>query len=549
MKSPLAVMVGLALILGCLVGCQAQPGPPPLASDEEIQADIQADNSVSSTATSTRKPEYRPKTYSFGIDPLRGGFNPHLISDDTQFVQLLASLVLPSAFRQGRMDTDLLVSAEPIEPAAGAAQTLRYEIQPEAQWSDGVPVTGTDFEYLWRAMTSTPAVLDPAGYQRISAVRTEGSGKIVEVDFSTPVADWTQLFSNILPSYLVGDPEGFATAFSSDIPASAGRFMVSSIDRATGTVTLNRNDRFWGRRPARIDSLIFSEIRSQDQGTQLLRSGQFARLDLLPQETSTLAYSLLPEVHITPVTTRRQLSVIANAYSPLVNSVSERRELFSLIDVPSLARLSAQRSDNVQPGTQMFSESADVPELVQRTASRPLVVAVDPMHTEAKLAAQGLVDMLTNQGVTVRLKETDLSRIARRDLPSLSADLVVTWTTQPTSALEAVSAYECPGTVRDVRTANLSGFCDPVVQQQLRTFVAESASEGQVKEFVDQIEQRQTLTLTVMAESRIVVSSTTASNKAAISALEAWALGSFPQEEQRTPQVTPSAREEKEKRF
>ncbi len=535
MKSPLAVITGLAVLLGTLGGCQAQPGPPPLASDEEIQALT----TPTSTATSPRKPEYLPKTYSFGIDPLQGGFNPHLISDDSQFVQLLASLVLPSAFREGRMDTDLLVSARPIAPAAGAAQTVRYEIQPEAQWSDGVPVTGNDFEYLWRAMTSTPAVLDSAGYQRISAIRTSSSGKTVDVDFSTPVADWTQLFSHILPSYLVGDPQDFSTAFSTGIPASAGRFMVSSINRSTGTVTLNRNDRFWGTHPARIDSLIFTEIRSQDQGSQLLRSRQAAQLDILPEETSALAYSLLPEVQLGSVTTSRQLSVIANAYSPLLNSVTKRRQLFSLIDVSLVAQVAGQRSSYLELGTQAMVDDTDAFTVAQRTESRPLVVAVDPMHSQAKLAAQSLVDMLSAKGLRVTLRETNLGRIAQRDLPGVEADVVVTWKPQPTSALEAVSAYECPGSLRDARSSNLSGFCDPAVQQQLRRFVAQGASKDQVAEFIEQLEQRQTLELVVMNETRIVVSSTTASNQEAIMALKAWSAGSFPRGDESSHSSTP----------
>jgi cell division protein FtsB len=43
-----------------------------------------------------------------GIDQVQNGFNPHLLADDSAFVQSLARLVLPSAFVDGELNRDLL---------------------------------------------------------------------------------------------------------------------------------------------------------------------------------------------------------------------------------------------------------------------------------------------------------------------------------------------------------------------------------------------------------------------------------------------------------
>src|SRR5699024_11907296 len=94
-------------------------------------------------------------------------------------------LLLPSAFVRGAdgepvLNRDLLVSAELVP---GAPSTVRYAIDQQAQWSDGVPVAAEDFEYLWRQMTSQPGVVDPAGYERIVDIRAGAGGKGGDVGF------------------------------------------------------------------------------------------------------------------------------------------------------------------------------------------------------------------------------------------------------------------------------------------------------------------------------------------------------------------------------
>ena len=71
--------------------------------------------------TSTTVPRHRQisaknkaDVIGIGIDPLTRGLNPHLSADDHAFVQALAALVLPSAFVQGEMNTDVLTSAEEV---------------------------------------------------------------------------------------------------------------------------------------------------------------------------------------------------------------------------------------------------------------------------------------------------------------------------------------------------------------------------------------------------------------------------------------------------
>ena len=100
--------LSLVVFLACtlLVGCAASPGPPPVAEPGEEQ-----------------KQEAEPKkntadSIEIGIDPIKNGFNPHLLADDSAFVQSLAGLVLPSTFVNGEMDTAVLEKAEEIRWSA-----------------------------------------------------------------------------------------------------------------------------------------------------------------------------------------------------------------------------------------------------------------------------------------------------------------------------------------------------------------------------------------------------------------------------------------------
>ena len=122
----------------CVAACSANPGPPPVEDPQE-----QTSTTSAPPADSAKN---KADVIGIGIDPLTRGLNPHLSADDHAFVQALAALVLPSAFIQGEMNTDVLTSAEEVEASeSGAVQTLRYQIRREAQWSDGTPITGADF--------------------------------------------------------------------------------------------------------------------------------------------------------------------------------------------------------------------------------------------------------------------------------------------------------------------------------------------------------------------------------------------------------------------
>ncbi|MBB4688516.1 ABC transporter family substrate-binding protein [Amycolatopsis jiangsuensis] len=249
----------LALAGVLLAACSNTP-PPPVV-----------------TSTPPPSPTTDPAAASqivVGVDDVVGGYNPHTIADSSTITSALSQLLLPSVFRQSddgtrTLDKTLMNSAEVVSQTPF---TVRYEIRPDASWSDGAPIATEDFIYLANAMKSEPGVREPAGYRLISDIEPRDGGKGVEVTFSKPYPAWQTLFDDLLPQHLLKDaPGGWQTALASSFPAVAGPFAIKSLDTARGEVILQRNDRYW-EKPAAVDTLALR--RSDPSGiATALRSG------------------------------------------------------------------------------------------------------------------------------------------------------------------------------------------------------------------------------------------------------------------------------------
>lgn len=498
----------------CLAAsCAANPGPPPLVEPEDRpDAVSDRDNADADNADAEHADEQdanhepasgRPQA-QVGVDPVRAGFNPHLVGDESAVVRGIADLVLPSAFQaDGTKDPNLLVGAS-VLPTSPDAFTVRYVISPNAQWSDGTPITGSDFAYLWRGMTQTAGVVDPAAYRAVSNVRVSGpGGKVVDVDFAQPVGDWRVLFRHLLPSHLLAaDAADFAYALRNTVPASAGRYLVRSVDRAHGTVTLNRNDRFWGPDPAPIDILTLAAARDTTQVADQLRSDQLAFVDMVPQDTSADVLGLIPDVDTRTFPGARTLGVTLSATSGL--SAQARAEVRSLIDVPLLAHIAARRSTNVaaaeptEPGSLalLHALAAD---------GKVLRVATDAADPAATAAARSLVDLLENAGVPARIVANELPAIAARSLPAGEVDIVVHWRndgdSEDTPADTLASRIACPAETG--RAGNLAGFCSVAGDQLAKAILAGEIPPEVAAERVAAIERREALWVPLLRETRL----------------------------------------------
>ncbi len=271
--------------------------------------------SAAATTTTTTNP-WVPGTggtITVGIDQSPTGCNPNTASGDTWADRLLLEPVLPSAFQvnandQAVYDPALITQAE---LQSTNPETVVYTINPKAVWSDGKPVTATDFLYTWHQErgaggpvgataktttpggkgaagtktatatktgaavttgTTTPTVATPTlaatptapttlpgatgstgpslGYRQIASMKPSAKGRTVTVVFKTPYADWQSLFDYLLPAHVL-EKTGWDPACTTLDPAidlSAGPYVLDKIV-AGKEVVLGRNPKWWEQMP------------------------------------------------------------------------------------------------------------------------------------------------------------------------------------------------------------------------------------------------------------------------------------------------------------
>jgi len=198
-------------------------------------------------------------TVAVGIDQAPTGCNPNTATGNTYADDLVLSSVLPSAFTvdgqgQSGYDQALIVQAE---VQSTSPETVVYTLNPKAVWSDGTPITATDFIYAWQHQRSVPLgssggdadVASTAGYDDISTMTPSNRGRTLTVVFSTPYADWQRLFSDLLPAHVL-EHAGWSPPCSSVDPSvdlSGGPYEIASVTKSA--VTLVRNPRWWEQPP------------------------------------------------------------------------------------------------------------------------------------------------------------------------------------------------------------------------------------------------------------------------------------------------------------
>jgi peptide/nickel transport system substrate-binding protein len=200
------------------------------------------------------------------VPSLPTNLNPAVPGADTPITQMVTDQIWPQPFTVGpdgtlEPDGSLLSSAEVVSLKP---QTVLYQINPHAVWSDGVPITESDFLEAWRQQRhemGSPAE-DPTlaqGYADIARIKSSQRGRQVTVVFKRRFADWEALFANLLPAHVVRQ-RGWAAGFvlGRGPAVSGGPFEVGSYQPGRRLV-LRRNPLYWGE-PAGLASITFEQL-------------------------------------------------------------------------------------------------------------------------------------------------------------------------------------------------------------------------------------------------------------------------------------------------
>lgn len=280
-------------------------------------------------------------TLTWAVEQIPTTFNYHHLDGSLADTNEIISAMMPSPYRSdaaGRpiWNPDLLAS----EPAlvTEPKQTVTYRINPKASWYDGTPITWQDFHAQWQALngrSTTLQISSSNGYADIENVARGRDDREVVVTFARPYADWQAVFEAIYPAATNRDPTLFNDGWRQPL-TTAGPFKFEGINQTAKTITLVRNEKWWGE-PAKLDRIVFRAI---DVAAQIdaLANGEIDFIDIGPNASTYSRARAIAGVEVRTAGGPNFRHLTINGTSPHLQDVRVRKALAKAIDRAAIAR-------------------------------------------------------------------------------------------------------------------------------------------------------------------------------------------------------------------
>ncbi|NUW30680.1 ABC transporter family substrate-binding protein [Nonomuraea sp. SMC257] len=253
-----AVAVAVALsVPAALTGCGGQQGAGGGPGDETAR----------SVKAYDINPQPREKvkdggTLRWGVNEFPAQWNRNHVDGNLAVAAVISNALLPAPFLSDekaviRPNPDYVLDAK--LTAREPKQVVTYRLNPKARWSDGKPITWADYEAQWQALNGKDPryrIVSATGYQDIQKVVRGRDDHEVVVTFARPFGDWQSLFGPLLPASANRTPDAFNNAWLNNIPVTAGPFRLKGFDQTAKTITLVRDEQWWGQR-AKLDQIVY----------------------------------------------------------------------------------------------------------------------------------------------------------------------------------------------------------------------------------------------------------------------------------------------------
>jgi peptide/nickel transport system substrate-binding protein len=471
-------------------------------------------------------------TATVALDQVPTTLNDHTVAGDTVSGHFVASAIWPQVFQVGPgqtpvLDTSVVLSAELVSVSP---QTVVYQINPKALWSDGTPIGSEDFIYAWQSQRggatdvdgSPDSVASTLGYRDISSVTGSNGGRTVTVVFHTDFGDWESLFDDLLPAHIaerVGWNQGF-DSFDPSTLVSGGPWQVESWQPGS-QIVLGRNSRWWGPAP-HLDRIVVDATSGQGAMVGALRSGE---ADI--GYSSTFDSASLAQVSSTPDLETREslgttmLQLVFNVRHPPLDNTAVRQGIAHAIDRAGIITTLVQPLNgsiwedndylfaNTQP--QYVDDGAGYVQADPATADRLLSqggLVADPTGTWtlhgapvtlnlawaqdnpwSALVAPAIAAQLVNAGFDVTTDPVTTSQLAAAVLPTGAFDLAIApigASAYPTATTEYFSSAS--SVTGSTANRDWSGFSDPRLDA-LFAQAAETLGSNQSQPLYRQLDQ------------------------------------------------------------
>ena len=161
--------------------------------------------------------------------------------------------------------------------------TVQFAYKPSARWSDGRPITGSDFLATYRTiMNPNFDITSREGWQDIARVQVSGKRVTVTWKPGRAYAAWDALVATSpMPAHKVRGQD-FDQLWRNSMDIASGPFRFVSWQKGTQLV-LQRNDRFAAGPRARVGRVVFRYIPSTPSLFQALQSNEIQVTEPQPQ--------------------------------------------------------------------------------------------------------------------------------------------------------------------------------------------------------------------------------------------------------------------------
>lgn len=174
---------------------------------------------------------------------------------------------------------------------SGEPFTVTYQLNEDANWSDGTPITSADVAFTHDAYLDTTGTITTAGYDVIDDV-DESDPKTVVITFTEPYAAWPELFGGNSAYVLKADE--FESTDTADelldaIPFSGGPYTLTEFSPTEALLTANMD--YWDADRVPVNDTV-RMVPLEDTDTQInaLLAGEV--MGIYPQPSPGINESL-----------------------------------------------------------------------------------------------------------------------------------------------------------------------------------------------------------------------------------------------------------------
>ncbi len=161
-------------------------------------------------------------------------------------------------------------------PSGETKMTITVDLNPNAVWEDGTPITWEDLQCTWQAVVNTPGSLTTAGYDQITSVEKGTSDKQAVISLKSVYGPYKILFSDastpIIKKAAVDNCMDVSGDFSTEMPISGRAVKLESWSPSQSVVVAN--DKYWGDDKMTGGKIVFVPQTDTDTEIASLKAGQ-----------------------------------------------------------------------------------------------------------------------------------------------------------------------------------------------------------------------------------------------------------------------------------